>query len=125
MAKTHWETQSHGKLPSEALLKEIERAVGDDLKAAFRIQEKQQRNDALDAAKEKVMSTFFEEGKEPLYSKVLVKMAFKKVQSEIMREMILQTHTRADGRKPDQIRHISVETGSLPRTHGSALFTRG
>ena len=42
-----------------------------------------------------------------------------------MREIILKENIRADGRLPDQVRHIEAETGLLPRTHGSALFTRG
>ncbi len=117
----------HGelRLPSEDLLKQIHALVGSDLKSAFRIKEKQLRNDALEAAEEKVMATFFKEEEKPLHPKVLVKMGFKKVSSDVMREMIVQSRVRADGRSPDQIRHISVEAGILPRTHGSALFTRG
>lgn len=113
------------RVPPADLLQEIHSLVGSDLKAAFRIKEKTQRNEAIDAARLKVMEKFFSEDKEPSHPKVLVKMGFKKVSSDIMRQMILQENVRADGRTPDQIRHISVETGLLPRTHGSALFTRG
>ena len=53
-------------------------------------------------------------------------MAFKKLQkAQYMRQMILDEKVRADGRATDQVRPIAVETGLLPRTHGSALFTRG
>ncbi len=113
------------RVPSEELLKEIRDLVGQDLGSAFRIKEKTLRSKAVDQAKEKVMTTFFKEGEKPVHSKVLVKMGFKKVQGDIMREMILKENVRADGRRPDQIRHIEAETGLLPRTHGSALFTRG
>lgn len=113
------------RVPSEALLKEIRDLVGVQLGAAFRIKEKTLRSQALEQAKQTVMETFFKEGTEPRHSKVLVKMGFKKVSGDIMREMILKENIRADGRLPDQIRHIEAETGLLPRTHGSALFTRG
>lgn len=53
------------------------------------------------------------------------KIAFKKLVKKLMREMILDEGIRADGRKPDEIRPISIEVGILPRTHGSGLFTRG
>ncbi len=50
---------------------------------------------------------------------------FHDLQREIMRKMVLEENTRLDGRKPNEIRDISIEVGILPRTHGSALFTRG
>jgi polyribonucleotide nucleotidyltransferase len=111
--------------PSQELLKEIRNLVGSDLNAAFRIKEKTARNEALDLAKVKVMESFFPKDKEPVHTKVLVKMGFKKVSADVMREMILKENIRADGRTMDQVRHITAETALLPRTHGSALFTRG
>jgi polyribonucleotide nucleotidyltransferase len=113
------------RLPSKELLSEIDSLVGHDLKAAFRIREKQDRNDAVAAAKEKMMSALFPEDGEAKYSKVDVKTAFKTVSGRHMREMILKEKVRADGRTSDQVRPIFIETGLLPRTHGSALFTRG
>ncbi|MGH2639001.1 MAG: polyribonucleotide nucleotidyltransferase, partial [Rhabdochlamydiaceae bacterium] len=113
------------RVPPEELIKEIRTLVGGDLNTAFRIKDKTSRNEAVALAKDKVITTFFPEGKEAVYSKVLVKMGFKKVSADIMREMILKENVRADGRTPDQVRHITAETGLLPRTHGSALFTRG
>ncbi len=113
------------RVPSEALIKEIRDLVGKDLNTAYRIKDKTARNEAVAVAKEKLMAALFPEGKEPAHSKVLVKMGFKKVSGDFMREMILKENIRADGRRPDQVRHIESETGLLPRTHGSALFTRG
>src|SRR5205823_5105469 len=46
-------------------------------------------------------------------------------EAEIMRAQVLETGKRADGRRPDEIRPITVEVGVLPRAHGSGLFTRG
>ncbi len=111
--------------PSPELIKQIRDLIGKDLKDAFRIKEKTARNDALGQAQEKVMQQFFPEGQEAAHSKVLVKMGFKRVSADIMREMILKENLRADGRTSDQVRHITSETSLLPRTHGSALFTRG
>ncbi len=113
------------RVPSEELNQEIRNLIGKDLDAAYRIKDKTQRNEAVGIAKEKLMTALFPKGQEPKHSKVLVKMGFKKVSGDVMRAMILKENIRADGRKPDQVRHISVETGLLPRTHGSALFTRG
>lgn len=113
------------RVPSKDLLKEIHDLIGSDLNTAYRIKDKTARNEAVGIAKEKLMKTLFAEGKEAAHSKVLVKMGFKTVSANIMREMILKEGIRADGRTTDQVRHISVETGLLPRTHGSALFTRG
>lgn len=53
------------------------------------------------------------------------KMVLKEIEKAEMRKMILNERRRADGRRPDEIRPISVEVGLLPRTHGSGLFTRG
>lgn len=113
------------RVPSPELLKEIRHLIGADLNAAYRVKDKTERNEAVARANEKMMAALFSKDKEPSHSKVLVKMGFKKVSADIMREMILKENIRADGRTPTQIRHISIESGLLPRTHGSALFTRG
>lgn len=113
------------RLPSQKLLDEIDSLVGPELKKAFHIKEKQARNDAISQAQEKVTTAFFPEGESRKYSKVDVMGAFKKIQARYMREKILFENSRADGRTCDQIRPIHIEMNLLPRTHGSALFTRG
>ncbi|ADU96219.1 polyribonucleotide nucleotidyltransferase [Thermovibrio ammonificans] len=55
----------------------------------------------------------------------LAKEAFNEAEKEFVRKMVLERGVRIDGRKPDEIRPISIEVGLLPRAHGSALFTRG
>ncbi len=109
----------------KTLVDAMDKFIAADLKAAFRIKAKQERNAALDAAEEKINSEFLPEGKEHSNLKANVQMAFKKLQAQYMRQMILDEKVRADGRATNQIRPIAVETGLLPRTHGSALFTRG
>lgn len=113
------------RLPSQKLLDEVDGLVGAELKKAFHIKEKQARSEAISELQERVKSKFLPEGEIHKYSKVDVAAAFKKVQARYMREKILTENSRADGRTCDQIRPIHVEMNLLPRTHGSALFTRG
>jgi polyribonucleotide nucleotidyltransferase len=113
------------RIPSQSLVDEMDVLISPDLKAAFRIKSKQERNAALDAATDKIKEIFLPEGKEHSHLKADVMMALKKLQAQYMRQMVLEENVRADGRKTDQIRPIASEVGLLPRTHGSALFTRG
>jgi len=113
------------RLPSKELVENVDKLLSETLKNAFRIKEKKLREDAISQASATLLETYFPDGKEPEYSKVDVMGAFKKVQAHYMREMILNENCRSDGRKCDQIRSIDIELGLLPRTHGSALFTRG
>ena len=117
--------QEQLRIPPQELLTEIEALVGTELKTAYRIKEKQQRSDAVAAAKQKVKEKLLPEGEKPKFSKVLVNMGFKQLSSGYMREMILKDKVRADGRTTEAVRPISIEMTPLPRTHGSALFTRG
>jgi polyribonucleotide nucleotidyltransferase len=96
-----------------------------DLRAAYSIVKKQDRQDAVAAVKEKVMAHFFPEGAEPKYDKLAVAGVFKELEAKIVRWNILDTNKRIDGRDLKTVRPIVAEVGVLPRTHGSALFTRG
>lgn len=111
-------------LPEE-ITKEIEANYGARLKAALKIKGKLEREDEISAINAEVLERFFPEGQEPRFSKADVMLGFKKIQAHHMREAILQDNCRIDGRTCDQIRPINIEMGLLPRTHGSALFTRG
>lgn len=95
------------------------------LDSALRISSKQDREKALDEIKKTVISTLLPEGEEPKHSKVDVLLSYKNLQSSLMRKMVLTEKKRIDGRGLTDIRHIDVEQGLLPRTHGSSLFTRG
>ncbi len=114
-------------LPDNAKLeKEILGLVEKDLRAAYSIPSKQERHVAVDAAKEKVMEHFFPDGAEnPDYNKLRVAAVFKELEAKIVRWNILDTGKRIDGRDNKTVRPIVAEVGVLPRTHGSALFTRG
>jgi polyribonucleotide nucleotidyltransferase len=107
----------------------LEKAVLDiaekDLRAAYKLTAKQERYNALDAVKAKINAHFFPEGAEGDYTKEAVAGVFKELQAKIVRWNILDDGSRIDGRDLKTVRPIQSEVGVLPRTHGSALFTRG
>src|ERR1700678_1385807 len=107
----------------------VEKAVLDageaDLRAAYSITEKQQRYAAVDAAKAKVFGALAPTGAEPKFPPGEVAEAFHKAQAKVVRWNILDHKRRIDGRDLTTVRPILAEVGVLPRTHGSALFTRG
>ncbi|WP_284179247.1 polyribonucleotide nucleotidyltransferase [Rhabdaerophilum sp. SD176] len=110
-------------------LSHIEKAVLEvaeaDLREAYKIIDKQGRYKAVDAAKAKVFAVLAPEGGEAKFDKEQLKTVFKEVQAKIVRWNILDTKSRIDGRGLTDVRQIVSEVGMLPRTHGSALFTRG
>jgi polyribonucleotide nucleotidyltransferase len=107
----------------EAKLRELVEA---DLRAAYSIRSKQERHHAIDAAKAKVKEAFaVEEGAENAPSAQQVAAVFKELEAKIVRSTILETGRRIDGRDGKTVRPIVAEVGVLPRTHGSAVFTRG
>ena len=114
-------------LPENAALeKEILGLVEQDVRKAYAIAAKQERQNAVAAAKQKVMDRFFPAGAEnPEYDKTRVAGVFKELEAKIVRWNILDTSKRIDGRDLKTVRPIQCEVGVLPRTHGSALFTRG
>ena len=109
----------------EELISTVSNAVLEDLTAAYQISVKLERYAAVDkvrdAAVEKLAAAEGEEG----YSAGDIKGAFGKIEKNLVRSRILSGEKRIDGRNLDDVRPITVRTGVLPRTHGSALFTRG
>jgi polyribonucleotide nucleotidyltransferase len=109
-----------------ALEKEMLKLIEKDLRAAYAIPEKVERHKAVDAAKERVMGHFSPpDVAEPKYPALQVASVFKDLEAKIVRWNILDSGTRIDGRDVKTVRPINCEVGVLPRTHGSALFTRG
>jgi polyribonucleotide nucleotidyltransferase len=108
------------------LEKEILGIAEDDLRTAYRNTVKQERYAAVDAVKARVKAHFtVAEGETPKWNSEQVASAFKELQAKIVRWNILDTGSRIDGRDLKTVRPIVAEVGVLPRTHGSALFTRG
>ena len=108
-----------------ALEKEMLGLVEKELRAAYAIPDKMARHKAVEAAKDRVMGHFLPEGAEPKHDKAAVTGVFKELEAKIVRWNILDTGKRIDGRDVKTVRQIVAEVGVLPRTHGSALFTRG
>jgi polyribonucleotide nucleotidyltransferase len=107
-------------LPNEDLKKAISLFLKEKLGPAIRHQDHYQRHDALRNLEKETVAQF-----ENDYEHADIEVAFRKVIDYEIRRAILQDGARPDGRKMTEIRPLSAQVGLLPRTHGSALFTRG
>jgi len=101
---------------------EIKGLIGGDIAAAYKLTDKSKRSDALNAARERVKGHYAEADGQTMMTAIKLT---KKLEAEIVRTAILKDGARIDGRKLDEVRPIEAVAGFLPRTHGSALFTRG
>ena len=119
------EPRRHDVVDQTELHSRVRQLVGDELGQAYSITGKTERHDRIDAAKSKVKEALCPAGVTDAPSAQLVSELFKKVESEIVRGRILDEGRRIDGRDLRTVRPIVCEAGFLPRTHGSALFTRG
>lgn len=116
---------------SEELRQEVEDMVGDRVDKGLRIVDKLEKNAFMEAIRDDLLKTYkerYEDAMKPdelqeLYTKVM--LIYEDIQYRIFRSIVVQEHTRADGRKMTEIRPLSTAIDLLPRTHGSALFTRG
>ena len=115
----------------DELREEVRNLCEEKLNKAMRIKEKLEKYEAIDKVKEEIIekykSEFEEKLKEEELEKMLtkVKLVLEEVEYEIFRQIVVKEKTRADGRKMTEIRSLSTDIDILPRTHGSALFTRG
>src|SRR5208283_3214061 len=109
----------------EAVAKAIAEIGEKELREAYKITVKQQRYAAVDAVKNKVFAALAPEGSEAKFSKEQIDESFHDLQAKVVRWNILDDGLRIDGRDVKTVRPIVSEAGILPRTHGSALFTRG
>src|SRR5690349_12289501 len=120
-AKEPWElAQTADK---DAIKKQLKGLIGKDIEAAYKLTNKQERSTALNAAREKAAEAYadWEDPQEQLVAAKLV----KSIEADVVRGAILKDGRRIDGRDTKTVRPIEITAGFLPRTHGSALFTRG
>lgn len=116
---------------TDTLRKEVKTLAEDKLNQALRIKEKLEKYAAIDAVKEEIVEKYTKENEDSLKEKELVelitkvKLVLEEIEYDIFRQIVVKEKTRADGRKMDEIRPLSTAIDLLPRTHGSALFTRG
>lgn len=108
-----------------ALISALKEAVGTQLAGAFQVRDKLQRRDAISAIKKDVLESLAGRVASEGWSSAELSKEFGELEYHTMRDSVLETKVRIDGRALDTVRPISVQAGVLPRTHGSALFTRG
>ncbi len=110
---------------NDKLYKAVKKSVEKDVRAAYAIPKKEARQEAVAKAKDKVVAALVNPEKEASPTTAKVGEAFKHLEKDVVRNSILDTGLRIDGRDTKTVRQIVAEASVLPRTHGSALFTRG
>ena len=120
-AKEPWPLK---KIDNAELVAKVREIADSGLREAYTIASKQERRDGISQVKEKVIAALVPEGADATLASN-VSGAFKEAEKNLVRSGILETSRRIDGRDLSTVRPIVCEVGILPRTHGSALFTRG
>ena len=119
--KPAWDWKAPAK--DEALIAKVQALAGDKLRAAYQIRNKQARTQACRSAYSDVMAALKAEG--AAFDSVKVEGMLFDIEAGLVRSQILAGEPRIDGRDTRTVRAIEIRNGVLPRTHGSALFTRG
>ncbi|WP_207485112.1 polyribonucleotide nucleotidyltransferase [Arenibaculum pallidiluteum] len=119
-AKDPWE-MPEPSYDAQAVKRRVVEVAGADIRAAYTETLKQARHEKLGAAKVRALETLMAEG----FAPEAIGAQFKEAEADVLRGAVLDTQKRIDGRGTADIRQIVAEVGVLPRTHGSALFTRG
>jgi polyribonucleotide nucleotidyltransferase len=110
--------------PNTALIAKVDALAGADVNAAYQIKSKGARSTKLDEIKSRVLGELITEGTSTVEANE-IKSALFNLEAKVVRSQILNGEPRIDGRDTRTVRPITIRTGVLPRTHGSALFTRG
>lgn len=109
---------------NQALVDAVEKEARAGLEAAFKLQVKQERSDAISAVQAKAVEALVTDADDSFTESEVVREV-SRISSDVVRGSILRGEPRIDGRDTKTVRPIEVKVGVLPRTHGSALFTRG
>ncbi|HET7161606.1 MAG TPA: polyribonucleotide nucleotidyltransferase [Rhodanobacteraceae bacterium] len=123
VGKPSWNWQAPER--DAQLVAAVRGEVGDKLAAAFQVKDKLQRRDAIAALKSDVKEALKAQAEEKGWPAADIAAEFEDLEYRTVRDSVLKTKQRIDGRGLEDIRPINVRVGVLPRTHGSALFTRG
>ena len=121
--KPKWDWQAPAK--PAGLAEKVEEIALAGLQQAYQSTDKGERHEAIGEVKKKLIETLCPEDQESEFSVEEVKSAFAKLEKDLVRNQILDGKPRIDGRDLTTVRPIDIEVGTLPRTHGSAIFTRG
>lgn len=119
--KPRWDWQPEAN--NQALTNKVAALCQQSISDAYRITEKQQRYDQIAQIKASVVSQLQQEDTELTENEILDQIGA--LEKAVVRSRVLNGEPRIDGREKDMVRALDVRTGVLPRTHGSALFTRG
>jgi polyribonucleotide nucleotidyltransferase len=119
----HWSWTAPEK--AQAPIDALKAAIGNKLEAAFQVRDKLERKEAISAVKKEVIASLAPQIEANGWNAADLSKEFGEFEYSTMRDSVLKTKTRIDGRDLSTVRPITVKTGVLPRTHGSALFTRG
>ena len=117
--------------PDEEMIERITSLATKKMDKALRIKDKLKKYAAIDEVKEEIIELYTKENEEVLKDQELkellakVNMVLSDIEYKLFRSIVVKEKKRADGRKMDEIRPLSTDIDLLPRTHGSALFTRG
>ena len=117
--------------PDEEMIERITSLATKKMDKALRIKDKLKKYAAIDEVKEEIIEIYTKENEEVLKDQELkellakVNMVLSDIEYNLFRSIVVKEKKRADGRKMDEIRPLSTDIDLLPRTHGSALFTRG
>ena len=118
-------------VPEQEIIDRVKSLATEKMDKALRIKDKLEKYAAIDAVKEEVIELYTKENEEVLKEQELkellvkVNMVLSDVEYDLFRSIVVKEKQRADGRAMDEIRPLSTDIDLLPRTHGSALFTRG
>lgn len=118
-------------VPEEAMVNRIKDLATEKMDKALRIKDKLEKYAAIDAVREEIVELYTKENEDSLKEQELkellvkVNMVVSDIEYELFRSIVVKEKQRADGRMMDEIRPLSTDIDLLPRTHGSALFTRG
>ena len=121
--KPKWEWSAPA--PNEGLISAIRTAVGEQLAGAFQVRDKLERKDAISKVKKAIVEALAPQAEANAWSSGDLSKEFGEQEYQTMRNSVLKTKVRIDGRALDTVRPIASKVGILPRVHGSSLFTRG
>ncbi|MEN4903739.1 polyribonucleotide nucleotidyltransferase [Luteimonas sp. TWI1437] len=121
--KPKWDWQAPAA--DEGLISTLRTAIGEQLAGAFQVRDKLERKDAISKLKKAILETIAPHAEANAWSQGELSKEFGEQEYQTMRNSVLKTKKRIDGRSPADVRPISSKVSVLPRVHGSALFTRG
>ena len=121
--KPKWDWQAPPA--NEGLVSALRHAVGEQLASAFQVRDKLERRDAISQIRKAIIEALTPQAEANAWSTGELSKEFGEQEYRTMRESVLKTKVRIDGRALDTVRPITSKVGILPRVHGSALFTRG